>query len=270
MAILSFLLLSSAAYPLWLVWRANRHTTLIHAVSWAIAAWAAWGGAIGLSIPAGSCAGLETARLVALALSGCAGVAVLGARRPGVGAWNLVVLGLAAVMLLPLVERALAAEQPLDPIRVVFLCSTLAVGILNYLPTRLGPAAVLLALGYSLEAWALLSREAAAKEFATTGWLCLGLAPWFGLLCWRMQRAPGAAFDQVWLDFRNRFGLVWGQRVREQFNRAAINAGWSVHLYWQGLCLMNEPGSLQEGQEEEMLRTLRALLQRFLTKTRDR
>ena len=44
----------------------------------------------------------------ALSLTGCAGVAVLGARRPGVGPWNFVLLGLLAVMLLPLAEGLLS------------------------------------------------------------------------------------------------------------------------------------------------------------------
>jgi hypothetical protein len=39
-------------------------------------------------------------RYLALCLTGCVGVAVLGARRPGVGAWDFVLLGLLAVLLL--------------------------------------------------------------------------------------------------------------------------------------------------------------------------
>jgi hypothetical protein len=264
MAILSFLLLLSGAYPLWLAWQANRLTSLRSAVGWTVLAWAAWGGVMVLGARSGPVPGLGSARLVALSLTGCAGVAVLGARRPGVGAWNFVVLGLAAVMLLPLAESILAADQPLDPVRVVFLCGTLAVGILNYVPTRLGPAAVLVGMGCCLETAALLNPEWGWQEGPEAGWLCLGLAPWLGFLFWRSQRPPAAAFDQVWLDFRNRFGLVWGQRVREQVNRAAANAGWPVYLYWQGLCMKSGTPAIDEAQQVEILKALRALLQRFL------
>src|SRR5260370_1235188 len=56
----------------------------------------------------------------------------------------------------------------------------------------------------------------------------LGLTPWLGwaALC---RRGPAEAeFDRTWLAFRDRYGMVWGQRTREQFNRAAANAGWPV------------------------------------------
>ena len=50
-------------------------------------------------------------------------------------------------------------------------------------------------------------------------------------------RGRQAEIDELWLDFRDRFGLFWGQRVREQFNRSAVNAGWPVYLAWRGLRL---------------------------------
>src|SRR5882724_5107505 len=92
---IAYSILSAAAlYPLWRAWRANRGTALGHAVGWAAAAWAAFlfggNGALG--------------RYVALSLTGCAGVAVLGARRPHVGAWDFVVGSLLAVLLLPVAQ----------------------------------------------------------------------------------------------------------------------------------------------------------------------
>src|SRR5262245_40582418 len=97
------LLFLTGFYPLAEACRANRGTTLRQAVLWALVGWAAWvgaawAGALGPGADAGP------VRYVALCLSGCAGVAVLGARRPGVGAWNFVVIGLLAVLLRPLAE----------------------------------------------------------------------------------------------------------------------------------------------------------------------
>ena len=87
-------------------------------------------------------------RYLALCLTASAGVAVLGARRPGVGPWNFVLLGLLAVMLLPLAEGYLAhGAWHLEGPRTLFLAATLAVIVLNYLPTRLGPAALLVGVG---------------------------------------------------------------------------------------------------------------------------
>ncbi len=93
------LLLLTGFYPLWRAWRANRRTTLRHAIGWSAAAWTAWVGAAGLGPDT------ELARYLALALTGCAGVAVLGARRPIVAAWNFVVASLLVVLLWPVVER---------------------------------------------------------------------------------------------------------------------------------------------------------------------
>jgi len=67
-----------------------------------------------------------------------------------------------------------------------------------------------------------------------------------------------SAFNQVWLDFRDRFGLTWSLRMREQFNRAASNAGWHARLGWSGL-----QGPKEEIAQPDMLRTLKALLKRF-------
>src|SRR5947209_8235340 len=141
------LCLLTGAYPLGRAYAANRQTTLRQAVLWAAGAWAGWvlvflGAALGE-------AATSAGRHLALALTGCAGVAVLGARRPGVAAWNFVVCGLAAVLLLPLAE-GWGRPRP-EPAPLAFLAGTLAVGLVNYLPTRPGPAACLLGLGAGLE-----------------------------------------------------------------------------------------------------------------------
>ncbi|HZT82343.1 MAG TPA: hypothetical protein VFA26_19095 [Gemmataceae bacterium] len=255
------LLLLTAAYPLWRAWRANRQTSLTHALAWATAAWAAWVVALAAEgWPAASALG----RYLALALTGCAGVAVLGARRPGVAAWNFVVVGLLAVLLLPVAEGF--GKLELGPARVVFLAAALAVAVVNYLPTRLGPAALMLGAGCGL---ALARLVLPAEERAAAGWLdplgggLLALSPWAALaLGWR--RAEGVPeFDRLWLAFRDRFGLVWGQRMREQFNRAAANAGWPVVLGWGGLRVQAGAAEPGPAAREEMLATLRAVLKRF-------
>ena len=120
------------------VFLAIRNTTLRHAWFWAIAAWIGWAGAFSDGSP--------PAFYVALVLTGCAGVAVFGARRPGVVAWHFVVAALLAVMLLPLAEGQLTGSKvQLDTIRIIFLMGLCGAVVLNYLPTRLGLAA--LALG---------------------------------------------------------------------------------------------------------------------------
>ncbi|HEY7427603.1 MAG TPA: hypothetical protein VH682_25455 [Gemmataceae bacterium] len=251
--LLAGLLLLTGVYPLAQALRANRHTTLWQPLLWALLAWAAWTGAAWNRV---LCPG-ENEQLAcygALCLTGCAGVAVLGARRPGVAAWNFVVVGLLAVLLLPVLNGL--GEPHLEAMHWLFLGVTLAVPILNYLPTRLSLAAVLLAAGCGCEMAVLLG--AAPQAMHSTGMGCLGISPWAAAFF--RGRAVGTAFDRLWLAYRDRFGFVWGQRMREQFNRAAHHAGWLVTLRWHGLhAAAPEPVP----DPAELLALLRAVLKRF-------
>jgi hypothetical protein len=250
----------TGAYPVWRAWLANRRTSLLQAVNWAAAAWIAWGGMIVVAVGAEGTNDTWMASYLALCLTGCADVAVLGARRPGVGAWNLVLFGLLAVMLLPLAEGLLAQAASLDTLRIIFLAGTLAIGVLNYLPTRLAPAAILLGLGSATELLQLTGKIDLERPFS---WWLLALVPWVGLVSWRRRPVPASEFDAIWLDFRDRFGFLWAQRMREQFNRAAANAGWPVILRWQGLRLIPGAEKPDPATQGAIVNTLRGLLKRF-------
>jgi hypothetical protein len=263
MEMLAWWLFLTGAYPLWRAWQANRRTSLFQAINWASAAWVAWGGTMAADLTSLG-TGNPTAGYVALCLTGCAGVAVLGARRPGVGAWNFVLVGLLAVMLLPLAQRLFIQGPALDALQVFFLVATVAVGIVNYLPTRLAPAALL--LGLACATHILVLTDLLERDTLVSWWL-LALTPWLALARWRLRPPPPSEFDQVWLDFRDRFGFLWGQRMREQFNRAAANAGWPVILRWQGLRLVRGAVLPERKVQEEIVATLRALLQRFGERT---
>jgi hypothetical protein len=262
MGILFGLLLLTGAYPFWRALHANRQTSLQHAIYWAILAWAAWTGTamIADSIAAEK---VTAARYVALCLTGCAGVAVLGARRPGVAAWDFAVVALLAVNLLPLGEGlALGKSLNLDGMRITCVVATLAVGVLNYLPTRLGAAAVMLGTGSALQ-MTVPAGPLDSHGYLQMSWLALAAVPWlaFGFVT-STPAAPTEA-DALWFDYRNRFGFLWGLRLREQFNRSAAHAEWPVVLGWRGLHLLPGAVPLDSGAHTEMAATLRALLKRF-------
>ena len=261
MTLTRFLFLAGG-YPLWRVWSGNRQTPLIHSLMWATAAWL-----VGVGMLWGTAGPSPPDRYLFLCLLGCAGVGVLGARRPGAGAWHLVVGGLLAVLLLPLAESLWAGEEfRLAWFRAVLLGGVLAVGVLNYLPTAVGPAAALLGLG---AAWELLLLAAPGfpgwllDPASPVGLVLVGLAPWLGL--WEVRRSvlPEAGIDQTWRDFRDRFGLVWAQRLREQFNRSAANAGWPVVLRWRGLRLARGAAPPGADADAAIRATLKALMKRF-------
>jgi hypothetical protein len=253
---LAALLLSTGIYPLVKALRANRATTLWQPLLWALAAWAAWVGVAWLRMlrPGGE---ERLAAYGALCLTGCAGIAVLGARRPGAAAWNFVVVGLLAVLLLPILNGL--GELRLEPAQEIFLAVTLFVPLVNYLPTRLGPEAIAAAAGYGWEMMRLLGWIAPTRS-PWLGLFLLALTPWTGWAFLAASEPALAEFDRLWLAYRDRFGFLWGQRMREQFNRAAHRAGWPVVLRWSGLqATAAEPAP----DPAALVAMLRAVLKRF-------
>jgi hypothetical protein len=258
------LLFLTGVFPVWRAWRGSRPTSLAHAATWMAAAWVAWGAMLLTHAFHEPSAGLDLPRYFALCLTGCAGVAVLGARRPAVLAWDFVVLGLLGVLLLPYAENLLVIVEPLGPLRMLFLGATLAVGIVNYLPTRLGLGA--LALGFAVAGEMRLldasTLEAGQRWLEHLAALALAIAPWLALAGYRLAPPPRSVLDRLWHNFRDCYGLVWGQRIRDQFNRAAANAGWPIYLSWRGL---RQLSPLSPELETAVADTLRALLKRFDT-----
>lgn len=256
MDLLAALLLLSGVCPLVQALRANRTTTLWQPLMWSLLAWLVWVAVAWLRLLR---PGWEERLAVygALCLTGCAGVAVLGARRPGASAWNFVVVGLLAVLLLPILNGM--GELRLEAAQKMFLAGTLVVSFLNYVPTRLGPDALVAAAGCGWEMMRL------------SGWISPTRSPWLGLFllalipwtAWTALAIRGQAateFDRLWLAYRDRFGLVWGQRMREQFNRAAHHAGLPVQLRWSGLqATTAEPSP----DPAALLALLRSVLKRF-------
>lgn len=256
MDVLAALLLLTGVYPLTQALRANRSTTLRQSLLWALVAWSAWIGVAWSRVLRPEAEG-TVAAYGALCLTGCAGVAVLGARRPGVSAWNFVVVGLLAVLLLPILNGQGALR--LEAAQELFLIATLVVSLVNYLPTRLALGVVLAAAGCGGE----MARLRGWRLPAEMPWLSLVLlaaAPWSAWAGLARRRSAATAFDRLWLAYRDRFGLVWGQRMREQFNRAAHHAGWPVVLHWRGLYPTAEHPS---PQRDQLLAMLGAVLKRF-------
>jgi hypothetical protein len=257
MQILLVILVFAGTIPIARAVWANRGTSLLHALIWTMIAWLAWGAAF--LFDDGDGAALQPGRYVALCLTGCAGVAVMGARRPHVVAWNFVVLCLFAVMVWPLIETRLVGTTTFDGLRIVFVAGTLAVGVLNYLPTRLAPVAFLMTLagaGEIIQVFAPTWAPGAAFVWD----LLLTAVPWLAWSCWFRRDPFRSDFDRMWLDFRDRWGLVWGQRVREQFNHAAENAGWPIQLRWLGLRRLDDT----DLDRPEFVELLAKTLQRFV------
>jgi hypothetical protein len=248
-------LILSAGIPVGAAWWANRKTALVYALFWGILAWLAWLFSTALAT--------SEARYIAASLTACAGAAVLGARRPGATAWNGVVLGLLAVLLLPLAQASFTGgEVFVNPIARWFLTILLVVVIGNYFPTRLLPGALALLLASLLEVWEVHRNTIGIENL---GWpvVLASLSPWLaaaGIRLWKP--ASSSAADQLWQEFRDSFGAIWALRLQDQFNHSTQHLGLELALGWNGVrALKARP--LTESEQTASLELLVALLQRF-------
>jgi hypothetical protein len=238
---------AAAALELVVLWFCRlrvRDTTLIAAWWWTVAAT--------LALAATEVAALTleefgqsrtrgAVRFIAAGLTFCPAMAALGAKRPQHRAWQLVVLALWGILALPALENlVLRGGQTLeiDSVRAAFLAGLIALGVLNWLPTRHGLTAMLVAAGQTLlyaEHLSLASRlpehraalAAAAFLLATLAFLATDSTV-------RRARRTLSAWDREWLDFRDLFGALWALRVAERVNAAAATHGWPVRLTWKG------------------------------------
>lgn len=255
--LLLMLLILAGIYPWLKGWLALQKTSLVHALSWTMAAWLCWAAAAADPENIGG-----AIHFLALCLTACAGVAVLGARRPHVAAWNFVVAGLLAVMALPLLENLVLGSRPIGAVRVGFLTATLLVVLGNFVPTCFAPAALLGVLGCAGQMAALLAGDDVPEIVTLGSYLAIALVPWVGWACWVCRRQPHSELERRWLNFRNSFGAMWSLRVREQFNHAAEHAGWPMALTWGGAEAKHAAGQFG-GVDAEMTAGFQALIKRF-------
>lgn len=247
-------------------------TTLNSAWWWTVAGILAWS-AVELAnswslLVASSAAAL---RLAAQALSFCPAIAVLGAKRPQHVAWNFVVLSLWAVVALPAAETFLLRRGyavAVGDARGAFLWLLIALGPINYLPTRFWLGSLLLAAGQvvALSRYLPLIRQSIVAQESTMG-LCLVAAAL--VAAWAVSRRSHrrGAYDGLWLDFRDAFGLFWSLRVQQRVNELARQNGWDLDLRWSGFRRRTTGDVLPsiDAEIESTLRTsLKGLLRRFV------
>ena len=201
-------------------------------------------------------------------------MALLGAKRPQDQGWQLIVLSLWMVQLVPVGQGLLHSTDnrlELAPAWLAFLLGLLALGLLNGLPTRRWPAAVTETCGRTLLfaaalGWGPARTAETHQEMTVAGVALLAVA----LACdaWLPERRrPAQPIDRVWLDFRDSFGLLWSLRVAERFNAAARQLGWGVRLRWTGLDVDPEHRVVEPTPETAaaMRQNLDMLLRRFVS-----
>lgn len=220
-----------------------RGTTLVAPWCWAVMAlaWIVIVEAIGVRPPPSVKAWLVHARFVGGVLSLTPLLALLGARRPHHLAWQWIVATLFVILIVPsgaaLLLRDGAAPTPHLAWRSL-LGALIVIEWLNHVFTRHG-------LACSALACAQVFWLADYLPWAPFG---LGKLPtWAGLalavaaIAWAARprlerRAPRTEMDLLFLDFRDRFGMLWALRIGERFNTSAALNGWPFRLRWNGFC----------------------------------
>ncbi|MFO0888353.1 MAG: hypothetical protein U0790_04300 [Isosphaeraceae bacterium] len=271
--------LAGAARPWTTAWRAAEGTALRGALVWAALA-------IGSGIAAQVIASLEpsgtglpwTGRMTYMTVLAvlAALVSVLGARNPGGGAWAVLMALLIVVFLIPGLElsgrvrRGQAAGQfRLDSPWNLFYGVLVLAGVTNFLPTRYGPGAAVLGLGLAAEYLGLTRPDWSPRALAMT-WqlvaLSLAVGSWLAHRSTGRPASAGEPLARLWFWFRDHWGVVWGLRTAERFNRTAEQAGWPVRLSWFGPSAVATPSEGATARApEQAVTTLRSLLRRFAT-----
>lgn len=246
-------------------------TTLLATWWWSLAAFVATGG-LELLVANQLIADDTTAqalRYAARVLLLCPTISLLGVKRPQDGPWNFVVLSLWGVLVLPAAQALfLNTGQPLEigVFHAWFVVVLLLASLVNILPTRHAPAALLATAGQTILLGQYLPLPLPQFPFDTeTG---LGMLAASALLyALRPPRRAKRPLDQLWLDFRDAFGLFWGLRVQERLQAAAKMYNWPVALHWSGWRSADggPPPELPDDTRQQITTTFRGLLRRFVS-----
>jgi hypothetical protein len=258
----------------------TRGTTLAAPAAWAVAAAVclalveatiAWSG-LPNSAPASS-----LARYAAAVGTCCPIMAVLGAKRPQDRGWQWVVATLWAVLLVP-AGQAWASRGgvfELSGMWRIMLAGLIALGPLNYLPTRHAASALLFAGGQLL----FFTERLFAAPLTMPSHRLIGLAMMLSaaMLAARPRRWSAVVdasdesqllrFTRRWRSFRDGWGAWWGLRILHRVNEAASLSQWPVRLEWRGFVSNIASDAAARPIDEALLahieQTFDSLLRRF-------
>ena len=274
---LAALLLSLA--PLFLAWQSSRGLAIRPVVSWAFAAVClglisqgfALSEPLALGRPiAGHWAYLSTLATFAALIS------ALGARKPGGGAWAILMGLLVLVLLIPWLEGSglKNGSGGLDRLSIdapwsIFYGLLVVAGISNYLPTVFGRASCLVGASLIAEFVGLYQTEWTASRRAliwSVSPFLLGIGINQALADFRRRSHVEPGLPSLWFWFRDLWGVVWALRVKERFQRTSQMAGWPISLTWNGPTALD--GSPLSTTPAEATKTLETLLRRFADASR--
>ncbi len=225
--------------------RAVCATTLGSAWVWAALAFSLWtvSWASDLGLQVASKSGADHLWYGSAVLALCPAIAVLGSRRPGARVWTwFIQVPLLLVLSWPVLSLWLQGSElrglQLETPQLVAYLLVLVMGAGNYCGTRFtlpvlcfAAACACLAVSSSVACPAWLADRESSRMWST------------GLLVAAMllaSRARGGGtqvvnrLDQLWFDFFDTFGVVWGRRIQDRVNYIAEKERWPARLELQG------------------------------------
>ena len=184
--------------------------------------------------------GMSALRFTVAASTLCPLVAVLGAKRPQDRGWQWIVLSLWLIVIWP---AAQALAHPAGP-RVelftpwkLFVAGVVAMGPLNYLPTRHWLASLLVAAGQLILFSDYLGLGTTNEWQLPSALACFVIAA----MTVAVRKNKQVNADQTlnnetarWFRFRDGFGAFWAIRVMQRVNETAGLRNWPVRLTWSG------------------------------------
>jgi hypothetical protein len=201
-------------------------------------------------------------------------VALLGAKRPQNVAWQWIVVALVAILALQDVRSwsiEAAAPSP-HPAWRWLLAIILVMQLCNYLPTPYSASACLTFAGQLCVLAAYLPLMPECPEWLfSAGVSILSLAVLLAGIVRLRRRKPADVWQATWLEFRNRFGVLWALRVCERVNAIAAEQQSALRLSWYGVspshAETNDRSAVAPdmSDREPMCRALRSVLSRFLS-----
>lgn len=212
----------------------------------------------------------QPVRFAAIMTTFCPAMSLMGAKRPQDKAWNFIVLSLWAVLALPALESLVLGDgRSLDiqDARGWFLWIMIFVGLSNELLTRHCLLAILAGIGQ----FAMLTEYLPLVRRPIGIWnLSIGLSAIAMAMLWAKLRANRRhefpePLDQIWLDFRNCFGTLWGVRVMQMVNTAADNANWDIELTWFGFQKSGSSGEMPTATRRGLEQCIKNQLRRFVS-----
>ncbi len=219
-------------------------------------------------------AGMPALRHLAAVATFCPLMSLLGAKRPQDKPWQLIVLSLWVVLALPALETLIfrpAMQPDLHLSRRLFLAVLLLISLFNGLFTRHAWGALLATFGQVLLLGDLLPGISELVAEIPPGWRVAAALGCFlvSTALWTFkQRTPQRPLplDQLWLDFRDLYGTIWGLRIADRINAAAQMYDWNVVLRWHGVCNLQGLSAAPDDETEVALRKMfRTLLRRFVS-----